>query len=176
MSVLMKKDRLAVHKGVIEIKSKKKTPGFVPAKSKAAWQRQQAAIRKYYAKKKLKNDENKFVSVTLKRHRDKNDGHRHVILENIEDKHVSVGLTTKVKKGKNSTNYNCKSDVLGNGENSYMRRQGTVDLQSNYFSPTIGLMTEEAYEQAKIYGERAKQRYLDKKEKVMTVPNTSEKH
>lgn len=103
------------------------------------------------------------MSVILKRHRDKNNGHRHVILGDIDDKHVSVGLTSKKKKGRNSTNYDCKSDVIGNGENSYMRRQGTVDYKSNYFSPTTGQMAEKAYEQAKIYGERAKERYLNKK-------------
>lgn len=138
-----------------------------------AQRKQQAAIKSYYAEKKTESTLSNLVSVLLKKHGDKNGGHHHVILEDIEDKHVSVGLTTDPKKGKNSTNYNCKCDVLGNGENSYMRRQGTVDFQKKYYEPTTGKMTEEAYAQAKVYGERAKQRFLEKKEKVTTVPNTS---
>ena len=101
----------------------------------------------------------------LKRHRDKNGGHQHVILENIEDKHVSVGLSSKSKKGRNSTNYKCETDILGNGKASFLRRQGTVDSMTNYDSPRSAKMTEKDYAQAKVYGERAKRKYLDKRKK-----------
>lgn len=48
-------------------------------------------------------------------------------------------------------------------QKSYMRRQGVVDKKDNYFKPTKGTMTKEDYSQAKIYGDRAKQKYLDNK-------------
>ena len=147
-------------------KKPSKRTKFVPARSPKARAKQKAAIRKYYTEKKPKESAlSKLVSVLLKKHRDKNGGHHHVILEDIEDKHVSVGLTTDFKKGKNSTNYDCRGDVLGNGKASYMRRQGTVDFQENYFNPRHGKMTEEAYAQAKVYGERAKQKYFEKKKR-----------
>ena len=101
----------------------------------------------------------------LKRHRDKQGNHHHVILEDIEDSHVSVGTTTKVKKGKNSTNYGCESDIVGTGKRSYLRRQGTVDKKENYYDAKTGLMTEKDFNQAKIYGERAKEKYLAEKNK-----------
>ena len=40
-----------------------------------------------------------LVTVTVKFKTDKNGGHNHVIVDNIDDKHVSVGLSTKPKKG-----------------------------------------------------------------------------
>ena len=101
----------------------------------------------------------------LKFHHDKNGGHHHVILENVKDKHVSVGLTSKSKKRHNSTNYKCETDVLGNGKMSFLRRQGTVDSMTNYDSPRSAKMTEKDYAQAKMYGERAKQKYLNKRKK-----------
>lgn len=158
---------------MVNIKRKNKKPGFIRAKGKTAQRKQKAAIKSYYAEKETESTLSNLVSVLLKKHGDKNGGHHHVILEDIEDKHVSVGLTTQKTKGKKSKskNYNCKCDVIGNGENSYMRRQGTVDFQKNYYEPTTGKMTEEAYAQAKVYGERAKQKFLEKKEKVTTVPS-----
>ena len=73
-----------------------------------------------------------FVTVLLKRHRDSQGNHNHVILEDIDDRHVSVGITTSPKKGKNSPNYKCQNDIIGNGKLSYLRRQGIVDLKTNY--------------------------------------------
>ena len=107
-----------------------------------------------------------FIPVRLKRHRDINGGHRHIILENIGDRYVSVGLSSKNKKGSNSTNYQCENDILGSGSRSYMRRQGTVDKIKNYYgNETTGVMTPKDYRQARIYGERAKEKYLSKKKK-----------
>ena len=105
------------------------------------------------------------MPVILKRHPDKKGGHQHLILDDIEDKHVSVGLTSQPKKGRNSTNYKCETDVLGNGKTSFLRRQGTVDSMKNYDSPRSAKMTEKDYAQAKMYGERAKQKYLNKRKK-----------
>ena len=143
-------------------KQNKKTT-FTPARGKVAKRKQMAAIKRYYSVNPKRNNPLNFVTVLLKRHGDNKGGHHHVILDDIDDKHVSVGLTTQKKKGKNSTNYNCKSDVLGNGKFSYMRRQGTVDRKENYFEPKSGKMTKEAYDQAQIYGDRAKQKYLAQK-------------
>ena len=106
-----------------------------------------------------------FVFVLLKRHRDSQGNHHLVILEDIDDKYVSVGTTTRPKKGNNSPNYKCENDIIGNGKSTYLRRQGTVDYRNNYTDPKRGRMTTKDYAQAKIYGERAKEKYLSNKKK-----------
>ncbi len=106
---------------------------------------------------------NKDIPVKIKQHKDKNGGHPHVIMEDIEDKHVSVGLSTKPKKGKNSTNYALEKSPLCDGRTSYMRRQGTVAPKKEYYGERKGCMTPKDYKQAKLYGERAKEKYLHKK-------------
>ena len=55
-----------------------------------------------------------LITVRMKTHRDDNGDHHHVILEDIDGRHVSVGLTRQKMKGKNSTNYKCKVNPLGN--------------------------------------------------------------
>lgn len=131
-------------------------------KSKA----QKKAIRANYAKKYL-------VNVVVKTHQDNNGGHPHIIVDDIDNKHISVGLTTKPKKGKNSPNYKLEQSPLNDGKQSYMRRQGTVASTSEYTSPRKGEMTSNDYLKAKEYGEKAKQKYLDKKyKKSNDVPNT----
>ena len=114
-------------------------------------------------KKAAQNEIEIEIVVPIKTHKDKNGGHYHVIVDNVEDKHVSVGLTTKKKKGKNNTNYPLEKSPLGDGKTSYIRRQATVDSKNNYHSPRKGSMTPKDYEQAKVYGERAKQKYLKEK-------------
>lgn len=105
------------------------------------------------------------IEVVIKKHNDSNNGHPHVILEDFEgDKHVSVGLTTRKLKGKNATNYKLEKDPLGEVEESYMRRQGTVDYQKNYFEPRKGKLTKKDYERALLYGQRAKEKYLKKQQ------------
>lgn len=115
-----------------------------------------------------------LIPVVIKDHRDRNGGHHHVIVDDIEDKHISVGLTQDAKKGKNATNYSCKVSPLGDGKHSYMRRQAQVAPKSEYYNPQQGRMEKSDYERAQIYGERAKQKYLVKKEqeKSNEVPNT----
>ena len=44
-----------------------------------------------------------------------------------------------------------------------MRRQGIVAPKKEYSERRTGSMTQKDYEQAKIYAERAKQKYLDGK-------------
>lgn len=109
-----------------------------------------------------------YIPVRIKTHTDKNDGHPHVIVENIGDQHVSVGLSTQKKKGKgkkSGTNYTLEKSPLDDGKTSYMRRQGTVAPKGEYKNPRDGTMTPKDYAQAKIYAERAKQKHKDKKNK-----------
>ncbi len=114
-----------------------------------------------------------LVPVGIKDYRDKKGGHPHVIIEDIEDKHVSVGLTKDKYKGRNATNYKCEVSPLGDGKQSYMRRQAQVEPRKDYYNPRNGKMDAGDYERAKVYGERAKQKYLQKKDKKNSneVPN-----
>ncbi len=113
----------------------------------------------------MKQKENKkLVEITIKTHADKKGGHPHAILDNIEDKHVSVGFTTKKKKGKNATNYELEVNPLGKEKKAYMRRQGTVAPINEYSTKTRrGQMTEKDFERAQQYGNKAKQKHLEKK-------------
>lgn len=104
-----------------------------------------------------------LVPVTVKTHNDSKGGHPHIIVGNIDDKHVSVGITHDKYKGKNHPNYALSRNPLGGKEQSYMRRQGTVAPKKEYSGSRAGKMAEKDYEQAKTYGERAKQKYLNEK-------------
>lgn len=115
--------------------------------------------------KKQSDNKTKYVSVTIKTHQDKKGGHPHVIVDDIENKHVSVGLSTKPTKGKGSKNYRLETSPLCDGKQSYMRRQGTVAPKNEYSGKRNGKMTPKDYTQAKVYGERAKQKYIEKKDK-----------
>lgn len=106
---------------------------------------------------------NGYVPVTIKTHKDKKGGHPHIIVDNVEDKHVSVGLSTKPTKGKGSKNYRLEKSPLNDGRTSYMRRQGTVAPKGEYQNQRKGTLTPKDYAQAKIYGDRAKQKYLNEK-------------
>lgn len=106
-----------------------------------------------------------LVTVTIKFKNDKNGGHNHVIVDNIDENHVSVGLSTKPKKGKNSTNYKLERSPFPDGKTSYLRRQGTVAPKQLYTSPQKGKMTKKDHERAVQYGERAKQKYIEEKKR-----------
>lgn len=114
-----------------------------------------------------------WIPVLIKKHADRNGGHHHVILEDLDDNHVSVGLSTKSKKGKNSNspNYKLDRDPLGGTDDSYMRRQGMVDKKNRYYKPRSGVMSPKDYAKARQYGEKAKKKYLEKKKKSNDVPN-----
>lgn len=114
-------------------------------------------------KSKSKSAKPDLVSVKVKTHNDANGGHPHVIVDNIDDKHVSVGLSTQKKKGKNHTNYPLERSPLNDGKHSYMRRQGTVAPKWEYEKPRKGKMTPKDYAQAKTYGARAKNKYITEK-------------
>lgn len=118
--------------------------------------------------KKKKPSHEKTYKVLIKSHHDKNGGHPHIILEDIENKHVSVGLSTRATKGANSTkkNYKCQRNPLGGSETSYMRRQGTVAPKYEYGSfASKGYLTSKDYTMAKSIGSRAKSKYLSQKKK-----------
>lgn len=148
-SIKIKKRPLRAE-GVVVRKGSPKTKKNPPSKKSASKQKKILGL----------------IPVHIKKHRDKNDGHHHIIFGDLGNKHVSVGLTTKTTKGKNSShkNYKCEVDPLGEGKTSYLRRQGTVAPKKEYIEPgRKGAMSPKDYEQAKVYAERAKQKYLNKK-------------
>ena len=110
---------------------------------------------------------NAFISVFLKRHRDKNRGHHHIVMDSVDDNFVSVGTSSKATKGKNSNspNYRCETDILGNGKLTYLRRQAIIDKKTNYYGSQMGTMSVKDYERARKYADKAKQKYLAKKKK-----------
>lgn len=115
-------------------------------------------------KKTPTSGENKsLIQVIIKTHNDTKGGHPHIIVDNVDNKHVSVGLSTKPTKGKGSKNYRLEKSPLNDGKQSFMRRQGTVAPKGEYSGKRNGSLTPKDYAQAKIYGERAKQKYLNKK-------------
>lgn len=116
-------------------------------------------------KTSTKSTGNKIKPVKIKTHNDRKGGHPHLIMDNIDNNHVSIGLTTKHKKGKNSTNYKCDVNPLGGEGKSYMRRQGTVAPKNEYSGERTGKLSQKDFAQAKQYSDKAKQKYLDKKKK-----------
>lgn len=108
---------------------------------------------------------NGLVPVSIKTHKDRNGGHPHVIMGDVDNMHVSVGLSTQKKKGKNSPNYKLSVNPLGENTQSYMRRQGTVAPKGEYERSRKGAMAQEDYKKAKEYGDKAKRKYLKKKDK-----------
>lgn len=77
---------------------------------------------------------NKRKKVIIRKHKDNNGGHYHVIGEEIINDYISVGLTTQPTKGSKSKhkNYKLEYDPLGTNKNSYLRRQGIIDKKINY--------------------------------------------
>lgn len=106
-----------------------------------------------------------LVTVTIKFKNDKNGGHPHVQVDELGENLVSVGLSTHAKKGKNSPNYKLTVNPLGGKDQSYMRRQGTVAPKKDYKSLKKGVMAPKDFEKAKTYGEKAKQKHLEKQRK-----------
>ena len=88
-------------------------------------------------------------------------------MDSVDDKYISVGTSSKPKKGKNSNspNYRCETDILGNGNPTYLRRQAVVDKKTNYVGSRMGIMTVKDHERARVYADKAKQKYFAKKKK-----------
>ena len=100
------------------------------------------------------------IPVTVKRHIDRKGGHPHVIMGDIDKKHISVGLSTKAKKGKNSPNYKMKGNVFGEETQTYMRRQAIIAPKDEYKGERLGAMEEEDYKKAIQYADTARRKYL----------------
>lgn len=132
---------------------------------------EQKAIKRYYAEKTTKErssdkSESPLIIVPIKDHYDSHGGHPHIIVDDIDDKHVSVGITHDKKKGKNSTNYAMERNPFGGNKQSYMRRQGTVAPKSEYGAKVRkGEVTPNDFAKAEEYGGKAKQKYIEKHKK-----------
>lgn len=147
-------------------KSTLKTNAKSTSKSVAKTSSTKAAKKtkpKYPTDTKIPEESIATVKVVTASHNDIKGGHPHVLMGEIDDKNVSVGLTTKPKKGKNNPNKSLKIDPLGTGRESYMRRQATIDDKENYSNKRSGVMAEEDYNTAQTYAERAKKKYIEKK-------------
>lgn len=58
-----------------------------------------------------------------------------------------------------------ETGVDGKGRTIGMHRQGTVDKKQMYYGDRVGVVSQRDYNKAKGYGEKAKQKYIDKKNK-----------
>ena len=110
-----------------------------------------------------KTAERKLVDVEIRKHNDAKGGHPHIMVDTVGDKNVSVGITHSKKKGKNHPNLPLEVNPLGGTEQTFLRRQGTVDNKENYGATAqTGKMTVTDNAKAKQIGERAKQKELNK--------------
>lgn len=136
-------------------------------KNRKISQKQLFAIRANYARMAdLHKQSNDFIPVDIKTHGDINGGHFHVIMDNIGDNHVSVGLSTKKKKGKNGgTNYTMEKSPFDDGIQSYMRRQAMIAPKNEYYNQRKGSLTPTDYAVAKRYSDRAIEKYRESKNK-----------
>lgn len=105
------------------------------------------------------------VTIIIKTHNDTKGGHPHIIIDDVDNKHVSVGLTSDAYKGKGHKNICLKINPLGGSDPSYMKRQGTVAEVARYGSPRNGSLAKSDHEKAKQIGDKAKQKYLKNKKK-----------
>lgn len=106
--------------------------------------------------------QSELITVNLKFHPDSNGGHHHIIVENLGDKHVSVGVTTKKKYDKKHNNIPLDHSPLSNGQKSYALRKGTVDIKKNYNSPKQGEITTEDAAKVKTIAYKAKEKEIKK--------------
>ena len=148
----------------------RKTAGIKKGSAKSTQKKSPKAPAPKKKKKKTVVSNSKLVTVVIKDHKDVKGGHPHIIMDDVDDKHVSVGLSTKPKKGKNSPNYKLEVSPLGDGKTSYARRQGTVDKKQNYNRKREGKMTKVDHDRVKEYGKRAKEKYLEKSTKKSSEP------
>lgn len=116
-------------------------------------------------RKDKRNKSDGLIPVRIKTHKDNKGGHPHIIVDDVDDKHVSVGITHDKFKGKNNTNYALEHNPLGGDKKSYMHRQGTVAKKQEYTRPRQGKMTLKDYNRAKEYGGKAKRKYIEKRNK-----------
>lgn len=79
-------------------------------------------------------------------------------------------LTGKCSYIDDTSSLTMEKSPFNDGKKSFMRKQGTVAPKGEYSGKRTGSLTQKDYDQAKTYGERAKQKYLHKKSN--DVPNT----
>lgn len=87
------------------------------------------------------------------------------MVDKVQGKEVSVGLTHSPKSGKNMPNRKLEVNPLGGKETVYMQRRGTVAPKKEYGAAKQGNMHPKDYTAAQKYGETAKQKALNKKKK-----------
>ncbi|MCM1289627.1 MAG: hypothetical protein NC132_03130 [Corallococcus sp.] len=114
------------------------------------------------SKSATKKKEVKTVSITIKSLPDSQGGHIHFILDNLEDNHVTVGITHDKYKGKNHPNIPLEVNPTGGTEQSYMKRQGTVAEKKRYTDEQKGKISKSDLSKAVHIGEKAKQKHLNK--------------
>lgn len=137
-----------------------------PIKKAATNKKQTTTVRKTSPNKSVNADQvTGLVSVEIRRHRDSRGGHPHVMVDKVQGKEVSVGLTHSPKSGKNMPNRKLEVNPLGGKETVYMQRRGTVAPKKEYGAAKQGNMHPKDYTAAQKYGETAKQKALNKKKK-----------
>lgn len=144
-----------VKKTITGKKSAKKTPKSTTRAKKSTGTNNKSKT----SKKSTKKEALVLVPVVIKTHYDAKGGHPHVIVADVNQNHVSVGLTTDPYKGKNHKNYKLKVNPLGGSEQSYMRRQGTVDSKKRYKDARRGVMEKNDKAKAVQYGKKAQTKH-----------------
>ena len=114
---------------------------------------------------KSANKKESTISVKIKNHNDSKGGHPHIILDDIGNKHVSIGITHTKKNKKKPNNHELKINPLGETRKSYMQRSATVKPKREYFRTRNGLMNPEDFNKAKLIGDKKKKNYLENKKK-----------
>lgn len=108
---------------------------------------------------------NGLITVDLKFHPDSNGGHHHIIVEDLGDNHVSVGLTTSPKYDSKHKNIKLEHSPISNHKQSYASRKGTVDKKKNYNSPKQGQITQTDKTKVKQIADKAKAKVIKKGDK-----------
>ncbi len=109
------------------------------------------------------------IKVKIKWLNDKQGGHHHIIGDSIDDKHVSVGLTSKSRPGKSRhKNIELESRILDKKTTSFIRREAKVLHKDLYTGNYVGYVTTKDKEQIDNRIAIAKKKYKDKKNKKTT--------
>lgn len=137
------------------ISSKSATPPKSETKS-AQQQTSKPAVPQQPSKQTAQVSQDDLITVSLKFHPDSNGGHHHIIVENLGDSHVSVGLTTSKKFDKKHNNIPLEHSPLSNGKPSFILKKGTVDKKRNYNSPKQGQITQNDAVKVKNVADKAK--------------------
>lgn len=104
--------------------------------------------------------------VFIKYYRDTNDSHPNVIGGSVDNKYISVGLTTEKFKGKsNNTGTNKQIDInpLDDNVKGYLRRSCTIDDKNKFTGNYIGILSNDDANWVKGMSNKAKEKYKNKK-------------